>query len=559
MGLTFSPLAPQPSPETYVTGLSVDPNNPREIAASFSFNDTRYRPGFPHAALYSYTTSPASGTWNVITGNLPSFAVSRIVYDNGALLAATDQGVYATGAPAGESTTWTRLGTGMPNVQVQDLDVEPDGIYAVTHGRGAWKLSAPLSLAPYVETRSASEVKQGAATLNAAIDPNGSEASACTFEYGTTAAYGSSAPCAKLPGAGTAPIAVSASISGLSANTTYHFRIVATNLAGTSNGADETFKTATATATCGKTSVGKSADPFAANRKRVNRCVLPANVAVSELSVYLAPTSTSGQQVIRGILYADANGAPGALLGTTTQLTFTNSSPAGWYHLGFPASLQLAGGHYWIGVITGASQNVAAGRYDNVSGAQDYNSNTYTSGPSNPFGSVTHSDEQLSLYASYTQRLGKTRVGAASDTFAANRKRVNHYPLPAAGSVSKLSVYLAPTGVSGQQVLKGVIYADASGAPGALLGVSEQLTFKSSNSAGWYDLAFSSPPKLAAGNYWIGIITGATAGVTGFRYDSVPGSRDYNTNPYGSGPSNPFGFFSKDSEQMSLYATYTAG
>jgi len=84
-----------------------------------------------------------------------------------------------------------------------------------------------------------------------------------------------------------------------------------------------------------------------------------------------------------------------------------------------------------------------------------------------------------------------------------------------------------------------VIYSDASGKPEALLGATEQLTFKSTNTAGWYDLQFASPVKLAAGNYWIGVMTGATAGVTGFRYDSVAGARAWNANPYASGPTNP--------------------
>jgi hypothetical protein len=52
-------------------------------------------------------------------------------------------------------------------------------------------------------------------------------------------------------------------------------------------------------------------------------------------------------------------------------------------------------------------------------------------------------------------------------------------------------------------------------------------------------------------------MTGPSGGVTGFRFTSVSGSRDYNTNTFSAGPSNPFGSFSSDSEQMSLYGTYT--
>ncbi|MFI4993910.1 MAG: hypothetical protein ACHQCH_09895, partial [Solirubrobacterales bacterium] len=154
---------------------------------------------------------------------------------------------------------------------------------------------------------------------------------------------------------------------------------------------------------------------------------------------------------------------------------------------------------------------------------------------------------------------GKTSVGASSDTFASERKRVNRYALPTAGSVTKLSVYLTPTATSGQEVLKGIIYADNAGAPGALLGVTEQLAFKSTNTAGWYSLVFSSAVKLTASNYWIGVMTGPTASVAGFRFDSVSGSRAYNANPFTSGPTNPFGAVTTDSEQTSLYATYTPG
>ena len=143
---------------------------------------------------------------------------------------------------------------------------------------------------------------------------------------------------------------------------------------------------------------------------------------------------------------------------------------------------------------------------------------------------------------------GKTSVGGSSDSFAPNRKRVSAYALSVAGSVTKLSIYLAPGGASGKQVLEGVLYADSSGKPGALLGVSSPLTFMSTNAAGWYDLTFAAALNLPAGTYWMGVITGAGAEYAAcFRYDSVSGSRQYNSNTYTSGPTNPFGATTTDS------------
>jgi len=177
----------------------------------------------------------------------------------------------------------------------------------------------------------------------------------------------------------------------------------------------------------------------------------------------------------------------------------------------------------------------------------------------NSFSATTSNPATLTVNAAGPPAtFGKTSVGASSESDPANLKGVNRYALPTAGSVSKLSVYLQPTGSSGQQSFEGVIYADSSGAPGALLGTSNPLVFKSSNSAGWYDLTFPTPLKLAAGNYWIGFISANTANVAAFRYDTLTKALDYNANTYTSGPSNPFGSPTITSQQISLYATYTA-
>jgi hypothetical protein len=77
---------------------------------------------------------------------------------------------------------------------------------------------------------------------------------------------------------------------------------------------------------------------------------------------------------------------PKELLGKTTQLTFTSKSAAAWYRLTFPVPVKLAAGNYWIGIISGVSKRVAAESCEPVKNAEDYNTNTYISGPSNPFG-----------------------------------------------------------------------------------------------------------------------------------------------------------------------------
>ncbi len=141
-GTTFTAIGAQPFASSFVTGLSVDPSNPKAVTASFSYSDTRYGLGTPYVGQYRYSSSPGLGTWTDITGNLPSFAVSHVVYDHGVLLAATDVGVYGTGSVAGGATAWWPVGTGLPRAQVQDLYVDPttQDVYAITHGRGGWVL-----------------------------------------------------------------------------------------------------------------------------------------------------------------------------------------------------------------------------------------------------------------------------------------------------------------------------------------------------------------------------------------------------------------------------------
>ena len=113
----------------------------------------------------------------------------------------------------------------------------------ITGGRLDVCKAIPGCPLPSVETNLASAPTQTSAVLNATVNPNGSEVSGCRFDYGSSESYGSSVPCGVLPGSGSVPVGVSALLAGLSPATSYHFRIVASNVGGTSYGADSTFET----------------------------------------------------------------------------------------------------------------------------------------------------------------------------------------------------------------------------------------------------------------------------------------------------------------------------
>src|SRR5205807_6797938 len=81
------------------------------------------------------------------------------------------------------------------------------------------------------------------APLTATDNPCRASVCASDFDYGTSTSYGKSAPCAQAPGSGSAPVPVSAALTGLQANTTFYFRIVATNPGGTSTGAGQSSST----------------------------------------------------------------------------------------------------------------------------------------------------------------------------------------------------------------------------------------------------------------------------------------------------------------------------
>jgi hypothetical protein len=99
----------------------------------------------------------------------------------------------------------------------------------------------PPSQPPTATTTSAVSIGQSAATIRGRINPKGASTT-YYFEYGLTAAYGNRTS-SKTLAAGNRTRSVSATLSGLQAGRTYHYRLVATNANGTAIGNDRTFTT----------------------------------------------------------------------------------------------------------------------------------------------------------------------------------------------------------------------------------------------------------------------------------------------------------------------------
>lgn len=96
---------------------------------------------------------------------------------------------------------------------------------------------------PVISGEAESDITDTSATVSATVTPGGS-ATSVSIEYGTTTAYGDSVDATESPlTAGTSGASVSFALAELTPSTTYHYRIVAANALGTTNGTDQTFET----------------------------------------------------------------------------------------------------------------------------------------------------------------------------------------------------------------------------------------------------------------------------------------------------------------------------
>ncbi len=101
---------------------------------------------------------------------------------------------------------------------------------------GAVDMFGPDIVTPDVTTGSASRVGVHGGVLQGTVNPDEAGPAACRFEWGATPAFGHSAACRQEGIEGGKPVPVEAEVGGLEPDTTYYYRLEASNEHGTNTG-----------------------------------------------------------------------------------------------------------------------------------------------------------------------------------------------------------------------------------------------------------------------------------------------------------------------------------
>jgi hypothetical protein len=124
-----------------ISGFAINPQNANDAYLTIA----QFEVG------HVFHTTDGGLTWTDISFNLPDVPANAVVLDSSGaspvLYVGNDAGVYQGTVVAAGQWNWARYGTGFPNVQVLDLQLQSFGastfLLAATHGRGAWIIDPP--------------------------------------------------------------------------------------------------------------------------------------------------------------------------------------------------------------------------------------------------------------------------------------------------------------------------------------------------------------------------------------------------------------------------------
>ena len=211
-----------------------------------------------NGAIVSFTTTASGGSAPIVTTTTAtpsstSAVVNGTYNENGTGLSTTTFFEYGPTTSYGFTTANVNQGTGSGTATVTITGLASNSAYyfrIVGQNTNGTSYGSPVSFSttsgggsvPTLTTTSASSIGQSSATLNGTYNSNGL-ASSVRFEWGTTS--GTYPNTTTLTSVGTGSGSHNATISGLTAGTTYYYRIIGSNSAGSAQGSQISFTTTT--------------------------------------------------------------------------------------------------------------------------------------------------------------------------------------------------------------------------------------------------------------------------------------------------------------------------
>jgi hypothetical protein len=130
-------------PNRYVTGLAVDPADPKHVYATFGGFSRKWIPSAGQGHVFE--SKDGSLTWTDISGNFPDAPATDLLISGTKLIVTSDVGVFIATAGQGAATAWSRFGSGLPHAALVDLTPSGNGatVLAASHGRGIWRIAKP--------------------------------------------------------------------------------------------------------------------------------------------------------------------------------------------------------------------------------------------------------------------------------------------------------------------------------------------------------------------------------------------------------------------------------
>jgi multidrug efflux pump subunit AcrA (membrane-fusion protein) len=263
--------------------------------------------GTPAAASQSSSPSSLSSSSSASSATSPSASTSSSTSAGassgsqpGSTQGATQSSAVATSARNGvmiraDATTPTSAagsagssGTTKPSTRTAAASTTKSAAATTTTAAGP---AAPAQSAPSATTGQPSSVGAQTATLTGTVDPLGT-ATTYRFEYGTSASSLDRKTPETSAGSASAVVSVSSELTGLEPGRSYVYRLVATNGAGTTTGADQSFTTMAAAKPAVTTGTASSVLTATAT---LNGTVDPNGSATTYFFEY-GPTSSYGSR-----------------------------------------------------------------------------------------------------------------------------------------------------------------------------------------------------------------------------------------------------------------------